>query len=211
MEGPSDYTALIPYIEAKLMEMKKLRVTVKEMHGDILTKYIDGMRQFQVNTSDVKGELRRMILEYMKRHSIKAEQISLKDILKVYYVTDTDYCFFGNEDYNINKTACLNKIFNFNDIELIKNRKISFETIYFSKNLEHVIVNDIRNFTNEEKEKIAIEFSEKSLVENGFFVNSFYLEDIKKWNSYRESYINIKNYRGRACNMNNFIEEYNLK
>lgn len=211
VEGPSDHTALIPFIEERLIRMKKFRVTVKEMHGDILTEYINGTRQFQVKPSNVKGEIKKIIQKYLNQPSIKAEQISQKDIIKIYYVTDTDYCFFGDKDYHKNKMECLNKIFNFNDIEIYKNRKIPFETIFFSKNLEHIIANDMRDFSDKEKEKIAIKFSEKSLIEDNFFIEFFYSKDIKKWNSYKNSYENIKKYKGRACNMNNFIEEYEIK
>ena len=44
VEGPSDHSALIPYIQEKLKSLK-IKVTVKEMHGDILTEYIKNTKQ----------------------------------------------------------------------------------------------------------------------------------------------------------------------
>ena len=37
----------------------KIKVTVKEMHGDILTEYIKNTRQYKINPSNVKGELKK--------------------------------------------------------------------------------------------------------------------------------------------------------
>ena len=113
VEGPSDHSALIPYIQERLQNLK-LKVTVKEMHGDILTEYVQNTRQYKINANNVKGELKKSISTYFNLASVKAERIKLSDIIKVYYVTDIDYCFHEKESHHKNKAKCLSKVFNFN-------------------------------------------------------------------------------------------------
>ena len=211
VEGPSDHSALIPYIQERLQKLK-LKVTVKEMHGDILTEYIKNTKQYKINSSNVKGELKKSISSYFNLASIKAERIKLSDIIKVYYVTDIDYCFSEKQSHHKNKSECLSKIFNFNTINLIKKNEIPFETIFFSKNLEHVTYGEEKEFSNLEKEKMAIEFSERALADDSFFTKVFKSDNnLKIWESYRESYEGIKTFRGRASNMNNFLDEYEIE
>ena len=211
VEGPSDHSALIPYIQERLQK-QKLKVTVKEMHGDILTEYIKNTKQYKINSSNVKGELKKSISSYFNLASVKAERIKLSDIIKVYYVTDIDYCFSEKQSHHKNKSECLSKIFNFNTIDLIKRNEIPFETIFFSKNLEHVTYGEEKEFSNLEKEKMAIEFSERALADDSFFTKVFKSDNnLKIWESYRESYEGIKTFRGRASNMNNFLDEYEIE
>lgn len=211
VEGPSDHSALIPYIQERLQKLK-LKVTVKEMHGDILTEYIKNTKEYKINSSNVKGELKKSISSYFNLASVKAEKIKLSDIIKVYYVTDIDYCFSEKQSHHKNKSECLSKIFNFNTINLIKKNEIPFETIFFSKNLEHVTYGEEKEFSNLEKEKMAIEFSERALADDTFFTKVFKSDNnLKIWESYRESYEGIKNFRGRASNMNNFLDEYKIE
>ena len=210
VEGPSDHSALIPYIQERLQKLK-LKVTVKEMHGDILTEYIKNTKEYKINSSNVKGEFKKSISSYFNLASIKAERIKLSDIIKVYYVTDIDYCFSEKQSHHKNKSECLSKIFNFNTINLIKKNEIPFETIFFSKNLEHVTYGEEKEFSNLEKEKMAIEFSERALADDSFFTKVFKSDNnLKIWESYRESYEGIKTFRGRASNMNNFLDEYEI-
>lgn len=150
-------------------------------------------------------------MNYLNLGAVKAEQIKARDIVSIYYITDTDYCFHGAEDYHKNKAQCLKKIFMFDTMDLIKDRGIPFKTIFFSKHLEHILENNEKNLSIEEKEKIAMSFSEQALNKEGFFVEFFLNKDIKKWQTYEESYLNIINYQGRACNMNNLINEFKLK
>jgi hypothetical protein fuD12_04096 len=211
VEGPSDHSALIPYIQERLQKLK-LKITVKEMHGDILTEYIKNTKQYKINSSNVKGELKKSISSYFNLASVKAERIKLSDIIKVYYVTDIDYCFSEKQSHHKNKSECLSKIFNFNTINLIKKNETPFETIFFSKNLEHVTYGEEKEFSNLEKEKMAIEFSERALADDSFFTKVFKSDNnLKIWESYRESYEGIKTFRGRASNMNNFLDEYEIE
>lgn len=206
VEGPSDKDALIPYIENKLF-VNKMRVTVKEMHGDILTAYVDGQRIYKILPGNVRGELKKEILKYFNKASVKAEQIKARDITKIYYVTDTDYCFHSELDAHKNKSQCLRKMFNFGEMELVKNKPIDFNVIYFSKHLEHVIANKEETLSEEEKQRISIEFGTRSLLEESFYEKHFRDKDIATWSDYAQSYKNIQSYKGRACNMNNFLDE----
>lgn len=103
VEGPSDSSALMPYIEKSLTEIKKLKITVKVMHGDVLTEYLENTRSFKTTAATVKGDLKTLILNYLKLGTVKAEQIKARDIVSIYYITDTDYCFQGIEEYHKNK------------------------------------------------------------------------------------------------------------
>lgn len=204
VEGPSDETALMPFLTEELRK-QRIRTTVKVVHGDILTDRVD--RSFEVTPANVKGEIKKLITKFLNEPLIKADRIKLRDINKIYYITDTDNCFLNNSVHSQNKSACLKKMFNFNEIEMTSNKKIDFDVIFFAKNLENVIDNNPGSLTDEQKEKIATDFSIRSLKENNYFVNTFKDPGLKTWDSYRESYDGIKSYAKKACNMNNLIDE----
>lgn len=210
VEGPSDQDALIPWIAEELRKLR-IRATVKVVYGDILTEYIvQYSRNFSVTPSNVKGEVKKLIDNYLKTSTVKSDQIKMRDIEKIYYVTDTDNCFIEIGDTPTNKKNCLLKMFNFHSIELSSEKKIKFEVIFFAKNLEDVMYSN-ENATNEEKEKLSIEFGIESLKNREKFISTFKNSDLKTWDTYEESYSGIKIYVGRACNMNNLIDEIENK
>lgn len=206
VEGPSDKDAIMPFITAELAR-QKIKTTVKIIHGDILTKYIDGIKKYEVTPENVKGKIKEIVSTYLESPPIKADQIKLKHISKLYYLTDTDNCFFKNEVHSVNKRNCLIKMFNFGKIEMNKLKIIPFEVIFFSNNLEHVIDNNQKTLTDKEKEEIAYDFAVNSLLDSNYFINTFTDSTLKTWETYRESYDGIKVYEGRACNMNNLLDE----
>ncbi|MGL4946674.1 MAG: hypothetical protein ACRCZ0_01675 [Cetobacterium sp.] len=206
VEGPSDQDALIPWIANELKKVK-IKATVKVVYGDLLTEYIQNSKKiFNVTSSNVKGQLKNIIDNFIKNPIVKADQIKLKDIEKVYYITDTDNCFFNQSDSSINKKNCLYKMFNFNKIEMNSTKDIEFKVIFFAQNLEDVLCSK-KDATDEEKEKISIEFGINCLKDRELFIKTFTEESLKIWNTYSESYEGIKSYTKRACNMNNFIDE----
>lgn len=210
VEGPSDQDALIPWIAEELRKLR-IRATVKVVYGDILTEYIvQYSRNFSVTPSNVKGEVKKLIDNYLKTSTVKSDQIKMRDIEKIYYVRDTDNCFIEIGDTPTNKKNCLLKMFNFHSIELSSEKKIKFEVIFFAKNLEDVMYSN-ENATNEEKEKLSIEFGIESLKNREKFISTFKNSNLKTWNTYNESYSGIKTYVGRACNMNNLIDEIENK
>lgn len=135
VEGPSDQDALIPFIENEI-QVNKMRTTVKNMHGDILTKYIEGTRKYEITPSNMRKELTRKIDEYLDSPIVKSEQIKRKDLRKIYYITDTDYCFIKENEHSKNKRECPKKIFSFEKLKLKNNIEVEIETIFFSKHLE---------------------------------------------------------------------------
>ena len=209
VEGSSDEAAFMPWIEEELKRLK-LKVTVKVVRGDILTKYIEYSKEFEVNPSNVKGEVKKLINNYLQSSLVKSNQIKLNDIEKVYYVTDTDDCFMDENNNSINKRKCLMKMFNFESLEMNLKKNIKFEVIFFAENLEDVICSK-KSATDEEKKRISIEFGKKSMKESDFFRNVFINQNLKIWDSYIESYDGIKEYKGRACNMNVLIKEIDNK
>ena len=63
VEGPTDKDALMPYIEQELLNLK-LKTTVQIMHGDILTVYESGKRQYKVGPHNVRQELIKSITAF---------------------------------------------------------------------------------------------------------------------------------------------------
>lgn len=206
VEGPTDKDALMPYIEQELLNLK-LKTTVQIMHGDILTVYESGKRQYKVGPHNVRQELIKSITAFFSTPTKKSEQIKMQDITKVYYITDTDYCFTQKFPHSVNKRQCLQTMFYFNALGLTKKNDVPFKLIFFAKHLEHILINESKDHSDEEKEKIAVEFGERSLLEENFFINTFRDVNIKSWETYKKSYIGIKTYVGRACNMNNLLDE----
>ena len=108
LEGPSDEDTLAPWIETELRKLNKA-LTVKVVHGDLLTKFIPGQRNiFNITPSIVKGEITKFITRSIK---VPFKAISWKDILKIYYITDTDNCFIKSDITSINKSECLKSMF----------------------------------------------------------------------------------------------------
>ena len=206
VEGHSDQDALAPYITKRLDKLKR-GLSIEVMHGDILTEYIENTKSFKVNAQNIKGEIKKIIENHFKSQRVKAEQIQIKDVIEVIYITDTDYCYLKKDKVSLNKKECLNKLFNFNEIEIRKNKIIEFKVIYFSKNLEHILKGSERDFSSEEKKRISLEFGKKAYEEENFFIETFNNENLKIWETYELSYKNIKTCTKRACNMNNFLDE----
>ncbi len=205
VEGPSDQDAITAFIAKEVLE-QNIKVTVKVMHGDILTRYDEHTKDYSIHSGNVKGEVKKLILDYLNSPSVKSSHIRVNDIKKVYYMTDTDNCFLKEEVHSINKKECLRKMFNFEEIELSKNKKTEFETIFFAHNLEHVIDKNSNKLSDKEKEKIASDFAVESLLNREYFIKAF-TTSLMTWNSFEESYKEIQTYEDRASNMNNLLDE----
>jgi len=175
------------------------------MEGDILTRKNSG--NFEITSSNVKGEIQKYIKKYIDDQKNRSDKVKMSDLIKIYYVTDTDDCFIKTEDYSDNKKKCLSKMFNFNKVSLSQKNDVDFEVIFFAKDLEEVIYGHSVE-TDEEKKRISNEFAEKTLKQREHFIDTFKNQAaVKIWNSYRESYEGIKTYTGKACNMNVLIDE----
>lgn len=208
VEGPSDEIALIiPLFEEMLK--KRLKINVKVMHGDILTRFIDKTEIFQITSGNVKLEITNLINEYIKKEPL----LKQRDLLKVIYITDTDRCFFDEKKHHLNKRNCLDTLFKINEITLGKGsavKNIPFDVIFMNENLEHILTLKSKDFSDDEKKEIANRFSEECEKDFKKYIETFTHNKIKTWISYDESYTEIKKYENVASNMNNFLKEFNL-
>lgn len=205
VEGDSDNEALMPWVEEELRKNGK-KITVKIMNGDFLTAYKRNTRIYNVTCLNVEGQLKKMVTDFLKLPETKADQIRMTDIKKVYYVTDMDECFVGSATHSINKKECLIKMFGFSELKMNKTKSIEFDIIFFSQNLEDVICSN-PNATREEKIQISTNFGLESLKNRETYIRAFNVEGLKVWKTYEESYSEIQNFHGRACNMNILISE----
>ena len=142
VEGPSDEDALVVPLENELVS-KKIRVKTKVLHTDILTKYSDG-EKFETTTSNVVSKVKMIIEDFFNKS--KYLNLKYKDIGKIIYATDTDNCFFKDERHSKNKKECLKVLFSTKSIFLGKRnaeKEISFDVIFMSQNLEHVIKGEL--------------------------------------------------------------------
>lgn len=204
VEGISDEETLVPWINRTINKLKK-RVTPIVIHGDMLTRYKKYSKEFEITSSNVTKELQKVVNSFLKKPS---NVIKWVDIIKVYYVTDTDNCFKIEKENLINKRKCLNKLFKLKKIGKSKDsRQQPFEVIFFGNNLEHVLYGIENKLSDKEKTKLSTEFAID--VSNGKkdFKSSFSQSEIKTWNIYEESYKEIQNYKGRATNITALIEE----
>ena len=116
VEGISDEETLVPWINRTINKLRK-RVTPIVIHGDMLTRYKEYSTQFEITSSNVIKELQKVINNFLKKPS---NFIKWTDIIKIYYVTDTDNCFKIERENLINKRKCLNKLFKLKKIRKSK-------------------------------------------------------------------------------------------
>lgn len=173
------------------------------MYGDILTKYKNGTKEFKIDRSNVKNSIKNYVIEYIKNNS---SYIKIKDIVRIYYCTDTDNCFLGDEDYQKNKSLCLNRLFEIREIPLSDKWIVPIEVIFFSNDLEHVLYNNTEKISDYDKKRLADKFGD----DPEHFVRSFSNNNINVWETYLLSYEGIKFYQGRACNINVLINELHI-
>ena len=210
-EGESDNSAIAPYI-TDLVNECNLTLTVEIMKGDKTSGWIEiggevVRGEFEWTTSNIRLELIKRIRKYI---SSRSSIIDLKptDIYKVYYVTDTDDCFQHPEiPERHNKSKCMKAIFNMRTLVLAPNVEVPIELIFFAKELEHITIDNEEELTLQEKNDKAIEFAGEVLENEGFFEYTFTKAGLKTWINFQESYIGIIRYVGKACNMNNLLDE----
>lgn len=210
-EGESDNSAIAPYI-TDLVNECNLTLTVEIMKGDKTSGWIEiggevVRGEFEWTTSNIRLELIKRIRKHI---SSRSSIIDLKptDIYKVYYVTDTDDCFQHPEiPERHNKSKCMRAIFNMGTLVLAPNVEVPIELIFFAKELEHITIDNEEELTLQEKNDKAIEFAGEVLGNEGFFEYTFTKAGLKTWINFQESYVGIIRYVGKACNMNNLLDE----
>lgn len=198
VEGPSDEDALIVPLEKELNE-KRIKVKTEVLYTDILTKYISkDSKEFQITKNNVIGELKKIIKQKINKEKFRG--IKIKDIGKIIYITDTDNCFF-KEEHSKNKKECLKVLFKI-DLFPIDKKEISFKVIFMSQNLEHVIIGELQEFSDDEKREISNNFSKKCEEDFNKYVELFESDEVKKWETYEKAYHGIEETNDRASNMN---------
>lgn len=190
VEGPSDEETLSAYI-TKLMFKNRKKLSVQITYGDKTSENIANSKTlFTVTADNINQYIENIIIEYLNRKDVKDLGIKAKNIEYVFYVTDTDNCFFEETLPRLNKKECLSKMFNFKEIEVYQNQvqrrqekqkniserkipRVPFETIFFAKDLEAVTIGNSENLTDELKEKLSNEFAQNSLLIDVFFEKVF--------------------------------------
>ncbi|MGL6130825.1 MAG: hypothetical protein ACRCZ9_04295, partial [Fusobacteriaceae bacterium] len=213
-EGTSDNTTLAPYIDELIKECK-LSLTVEIVKGDNTSAWIEeGGKKIKDKFKWTPSMIRQDMIGLIKNHISKNSSIpdlKPKDIYKIYYVTDTDDCFQYPELLDkINKSRCMKSIFGFDKLKLAPSVEIPIELIFFARDLEHVTIHNTAELTGEEKNRLALKFSGDVFIIEGLFEYTFIKNELKIWDSYSESYTGITKYVGRACNMNNLLEEISI-
>ncbi|MGL5124814.1 MAG: hypothetical protein ACRC0Y_07795 [Fusobacteriaceae bacterium] len=213
-EGTSDNTTLAPYIDELIKECK-LSLTVEIIRGDNTSAWVkeDGKKiknKFKWTPSTIRQDMIGLIKNHISKNS-SIPNLKLKDIYKIYYVTDTDDCFQYPEMLDkVNKSRCMKSIFGFDKLTLAPSVERRIELIFFARDLEHVTIHNEIELTGEEKNKLALQFSEDVFINEGLFEYTFIKNELKIWDTYSDSYKGITKYVGRACNMNNLLEEISI-
>lgn len=213
-EGTSDNTTLAPYIDELIKECK-LSLTVEIIRGDNTSAWIeeDGKKikdKFKWTPSTIRQDMIGLVKNHISKNS-SIPDLKPKDIYKIYYVTDTDDCFQYPEMVDkVNKSRCMKSIFGFDKLKLAPNVEIPIELIFFARDLEHVTIYNEVELTGEEKNELALKFSGDVFTTEGLFEYTFTRNGLKIWDTYSESYTGITKYVGRACNMNNLLEEISI-
>lgn len=203
VEGPSDEETLSAYI-TKLMFKNRKKLSVQITYGDKTSENIPNSKNlFTVTADNVNQYIENIIIEYLNRKDVKDLGIKAKNIEYVFYVTDTDNCFFEETLPRLNKKECLSKMFNFKEIEVYQNQvqrrqekqkniserkipRVPFETIFFAKDLEAVTIGNSEKLTDELKEKLSNEFAQNSLLIDGFFEKVFRDSSLMKWETFEK-------------------------
>ena len=205
VEGVSEETALgLPM--KNYFETNEVKFEV--VHGDITT--MDG-----VDSGTIIKHINTRITNYMSKYGYKNS-----DILRIIHIVDTDGAFISADsivldesislDYsedcirtsapvyikarNESKSKILFKLFNTYSINTMK-----YNVYFNSCNLEHVLVGELCNFSDAEKERIADDFSDKYCEDiEGFrlFLKSVLPKEqyIASWKFIKEGKNSLKRY-----------------
>ena len=165
-EGPTDEDALSPVLK-KIFQNSHVRFHV--VHGDLTSDFtVDNSNAVKTVNSHIKMEL--------DRYGFKRS-----DIIRVIHLIDTDGAFIPNtnvvagdvehiqyEENQIVTKSVLRTIARNEQKQRVLYRlypekmigKLPYAVYYFSRNMEHVLHNDARNLSDEEKANYADEFAD---------------------------------------------------
>lgn len=165
-EGPTDEYALSPVLK-KIFQNSHVRFHV--VHGDLTS-------DFTVDNSNAVKTVNNHIKMELDRYGFKRS-----DIIRVLHLIDTDGAFIPNANVvagdvehiqyeenqivtkSVPRTIARNEqkqrvLYRLYPEKMIG--KSPYAVYYFSRNMEHVLHNDARNLSNEEKANYADEFAD---------------------------------------------------
>lgn len=194
VEGPSDENALGEILKEFFSSEK---VQFKVVHGDItadtgttadtvvnkLDELIDKVRnQYGYEWQDIT----RII------HLTDTDGVFTKDCIEeaavegiIYYVDHMETAnIAGTEQRNKHKSEILFKLYTTPKIH----KTIPYQIYFNSCNLEHVLYNELKDFSDDEKERLSDEFSDKYDGKVQDFIEFISASDIAVPGSYRETW-----------------------
>lgn len=218
VEGYSDYISL-EFID-KLNENETIKFCTTS--GDITSND-------KVNTQNCIKKINECVLSFAKNNKLLKS-----DIIKIIHVIDTDGVYIPNnkifEDINAKNFIYTTEgiIANSKDEVIERNKRkkevlekllstyninsIKYKVYYMSCNLEHVLHNELKNFSDEEKKKMSNEFADRFYENECEFLNFINNPDFKVDGEYKATWEFIKqdvNSVNRFSNLWLFFKEEN--
>lgn len=201
VEGETDNATLLPCIEALLKKQtKKLKPII--VRGDLLTRHRDGSTEYEVTRSNIRQKLQEYVEKEIRQVTPK---LKVSDIFEIYYLTDTDNCFFETTPQALNKKLCLLVMFNQLKTICIRQKELSLNILFMHNNLEHALYGISESISTQEKNRL----SEQNGIRHFMNPNKLYedLIAITHWQTYVESYRAIQTTEERATNVHILIAE----
>lgn len=167
VEGPSDEAALGPVMKEYFSSDEVQFVVV---HGDITLKD-------NVSLDDIKKKINEQI-EYIQRRY----RYNFDDFIRIIHIVDMDGVYIPSEDI---KNADIEEVQYYEDFILAKHvqviadrnkrkgdilfklrktgkiHEIPYRIYFNSCNLEHVLYGELKNYSDEEKQRLSDEFADK--------------------------------------------------
>lgn len=148
VEGPSDENA-IGGILKEFFNSEEVQFAV--VHGDITSNY-------KTTKENVVSKINGLIENIKSKYGY-----NWGDFVKIIHIADTDGAFTKNcikmeavENRNAHKAEIMFKLSTTGKI-----RSIPYRLYFNSCNLEHVLYNELKNFSDDEKEILSDDFAEK--------------------------------------------------
>ena len=214
VEGPSDESAIGGILKEYFSSDETWFVVA---HGDITSRK-------GINPSNVVSKLKALVDEVRVRYGY-----NWRDFVRIIHIADTDGSFTKDsviksnvesvlyyedhmetanveeiENRNLNKAAVLFRLYS-----TAKINKVDYRIYFNSCNLEHVLYNALKNFTDDEKEEMSDEFAEKYEGRLQDFIAFISAPDIAVSGTYKETWKYIekdKNSLQRHTNMHLIFE-----
>lgn len=154
VEGPSDENA-IGGILKEFFSSEEVQFAV--VHGDITSNY-------STTKENVVSKVGALIETIKSKYGY-----NWGDFVKIIHIADTDGAFTKNciKEAEVENIQYYEDHMEYFDIEEVEKRnahksEIMFNRLYFNScNLEHVLYNELKDFSDDEKEILSDEFAEK--------------------------------------------------